>query len=327
MRRALVIRPQKIGDIVATLPTVDALLRRAPQLEIDVLAGLRSAALLQDDPRFATVFTFSRGSDGLAVVSEARRRQYDLVLDLVDGDSITALLVSQRCSRPHTLRLGCRKVRHAPFYDGNARGHDTRHHAIERTADTLELLGIDPVTVLASSPPHVPARVSQEVEGFLASSRPDTPRLGVNLSAGSPTRRWPTEQFAELLHRLARERPNLAVTILTDPRERTRGEQLLETLSGDTSRRVRLTPDGWSIQHAAGLIAHLDLLVTPDTSLLHIARSFGVKVVGLYPNSPWNLERWSPYGQADGIVASSSATDLLDLGVDPVLDAVRAHLA
>lgn len=339
-RRALIIRPQKIGDLVATLPTVDALRAHAPRLEIDLMAGPRSGALVQGDPRFAKVFVFRRDRHGVATAWRARSRNYDLVLDLIDGDSVTALLLSQRCSGPHALRLGVRKVRHAPYYDGNTTPQTSgRLHAIDRTADVLSLLDIPATAVSFRSPPHVAEPAAREVTAFLASiaasdTRPRSgisetaPRfVGINLSAGGPTRQWPDDRFEELARRILLGNVPVCVILITDPREADRGDRLERSLqTSETAGRIARSPRDWSIQQVSGLLSHLDLLVSPDTSLLHIARSFGVNVVGLYPNSPWNIERWMPYGQADGVITAPGGQDIFDLRVDPVFHAVCRQL-
>jgi heptosyltransferase-3 len=43
------------------------------------------------------------------------------------------------------------------------------------------------------------------------------------------------------------------------------------------------------------IIKQLDLLISPDTSLIHVASCFNVKVVGLYKSNVIHIERFYPY--------------------------------
>ena len=56
IRRILLIRYDRLGDMVITTPLIESLSRIAPQAEIDVLASWRNAALIEGDPRIHQVF-------------------------------------------------------------------------------------------------------------------------------------------------------------------------------------------------------------------------------------------------------------------------------
>jgi ADP-heptose:LPS heptosyltransferase len=47
--------------------------------------------------------------------------------------------------------------------------------------------------------------------------------------------------------------------------------------------------------HFASTIAQSSLLISPDTSSIHIADAFRVPVIGLYPQVQWNAVSWRPY--------------------------------
>ncbi len=417
-RRILIIRPQRIGDLVITLPTVDALRRAAPQAEIDLVVGAGSRGIVQDDPRFARTAVFRPG--GLWPLFHALRgRRYDCVLDLIDGDSATGLLLSQHFGRGGALRIGEAKNTHAPYYDavspplGPPRGH-----AIERSLATLEPLGIDLATVDRHAPPFVSRENAALADRFLGGAEgavPEWMRIGVNLSAGKESRQWPAEQALEAIRQMledlpppaapsgmsptqapsqspvlaagavghpspgaggAHARSAIELVIITAPEDRPRGEWLLAELmaqglvgrngftgqgqgihrnppgdkegargwSGDAfpgadpraswsepggGATVRLVPPGLSILAISAIVARLSLLISPDTSLVHIARSANVPVVGLYPTAKWNLERWYPYGQPDGlgVVVAPSGGLIADILPETVVQAVRALLS
>jgi ADP-heptose:LPS heptosyltransferase len=90
------------------------------------------------------------------------------------------------------------------------------------------------------------------------------------------------------------------------------------------TERVCRSPEGYSIHEVSALLAGLDMLISPDTSLVHIARSFGVPVLGMYPRPEWNLNRWRPYGQAEGVVMSGDDGNIFDITPEQMIEGYRA---
>jgi ADP-heptose:LPS heptosyltransferase len=138
--------------------------------------------------------------------------------------------------------------------------------------------------------------------------------IGYNVSAGKPTRLWALEKAAELIHNIRKYLPDATVILISSPDDRERGVRLRSMCGGNAIH----VPSGLNILDVAALLNRVNALISPDTSLIHIARSFKVPVVGLYPRPEWNLNRWRPYGQSDGVVRSTSEGDIFDITVDQV---------
>lgn len=317
LRRVLIVRPQKLGDAVVTLPVADALRTDAPGVRIDYLASERSRMVLAGDPRFDRVFVLRKAPAFLETARRLRARGYDAILDLVDGDTLTGLMLAHACAGPRSAIVGVAKRAHASFYDGVTTPSDEAH-GIERGLGVLDLIGIDSSKAERLSPPHYGSDSLGRVDRFLGSA---AGAFAVNLSAGSPSRVWPAERAAALVGSLidrARSRTTTVVLICV-PADRRRAEAVRD-LCG--AARPLIVPDGFSIQDVTALLARMALLVSPDTSLIHIARSLDVPVVGLYPKMTANLRRWAPYGQSKGVVESPSGLSIADIDPAAVLRAI-----
>jgi ADP-heptose:LPS heptosyltransferase len=70
----------------------------------------------------------------------------------------------------------------------------------------------------------------------------------------------------------------------------------------------------------ASFIAQSDLLISPDTSAIHIADAFRVPVLGLYPAVEWNYRSWQPVATASVAVRPLSG-DVGDIDVRQVMEA------
>ena len=319
--KVLFLRPEKIGDMVISLPVFDSLRDRFPHIKISVLASPRSIPLVKDDPRFDKVFIYrKRLIRDIRELLSIRREKFDCILDMIDDDSVTTLFYSQLASRSG-VRIGIGKTEHAVFYDFNHRHQDgVGEHIVDNTLKLLKPFGLNGTTIATYSPPFVSASAKNRIDRFLAGVLPEqVPVIGINLSAGKPNRIWPEERSLRLCQRLLDEDKNLHLIVIVAPDDRGRGEALLSKLD----RRAVMVPEGLSLIEVSDLISRLELLISPDTSLIHIARSFKVPVVGLYSRATKNFRRWQPYRQPDGAVVGEHIDNIHDIGVDQVFDRVR----
>lgn len=322
IKRVLFLRPEKIGDMVISLPVFDALKKRFPHIEIAMLGSPGNYPLICDDPRFDRLFVYTKRFPGdLLMLRELRRSKFDCIFDMIDDDSATTLIISQLAT-PGAVRIGIGKRKHARFYDFNhahasVNGVDgVGGHIIENTLKLLEPLGIEVGKAECYASPFIPERVQARTDRYLAqsASKGTGPVVGINISAGKPNRIWSLDKNAELVRQLLVLPGDLQLIIIAAPSDRTRGEELLTHVPDS----VRLVPPGLGLIDVSSLISRLDLLVSPDTSLIHIARAFKVPVVGLYSRAPKNFERWRPFDQPDGPVVGKNLDDIFDITVNQV---------
>lgn len=320
IRRVLFLRPEKIGDMVISLPVFDGLRRHFPHIKIAILGSPTNHGIIRDDPRFDRIYIYRKNIFRvIAGIVHMRRGRYDCVVDMIGNDSVTALFLSQLCA-PGKPRIGVGKVKYRDYYDFN---YDHRRgntgHIVENTLKLLEAFGIDSDTVSGFAEPYLTEKAVADARLFVASLRraePGSILVGYNLSAGSPTRLWADEKALALLNRIAAEMPQVRFVLITIPAERRRAIDLNARLN----RPVHLVPDSLSLLQVAAIIKHLDLLITPDTSLVHIARAFRVPVVGLYTRYMKNFMLWRPYSQETGAVVSGNDDNIYDITPDQVFD-------
>jgi ADP-heptose:LPS heptosyltransferase len=320
LKNVLFLRPEKIGDMAISLPVFDGLKKHYPHLKISILGSPKNEALIKDDPRFDRVFMYRKVIwRDISEVLRIRKQKFDCVVDMIGDDSVTALYLSQLCA-PGKPRIGVGKVKFREFYDFN---YDPRMgntgHIIQNTLRLLDAFGIDSQTIDCYATPYIPQSADQRAAEFIQTLRSNdsgTPLIGYNLSAGSPTRLWALEKAEELLNRIQRHCPKCRTVLITVPSEREKGDFLASRVTGAVQ-----VPPGLSLLEVSAIISRLDLLISPDTSLVHIARSFHVPVVGLYSRFMKNFLLWKPFGQEIGAVVSGNDGNIHDITVDQVFDA------
>ncbi len=334
LQRVLFLRPEKIGDLVISFPVFDALKRRYPHIEISIMGAPRSRAIIDGDPRFANIYMYTKNPKlDLPEFRRIRAENFDCIVDMICGgqdDSVTALYLSQYLA-PGKPRIGVGKKRFRKYYDFicDYRQNNTGH-IVDNTLQLLKAFGIDPSTVDGYAVPHVPEEAKEMAREFIGGIQGDGElvlKIGYNLSAGASSRVWKLEKSIDLIERILRSRPEVHVVLFTTPDERERAEQVRGRVAEDLRERVTLIPDGLSLKEVSAVIALLDLMISPDTSLVHIARAFRVPVVGLYSRHQKNFLLWKPYDQEEGAVVSDNEDNIFDITVDRVMETFELVMA
>ena len=346
IKRVLFIRPEKLGDMIISLPVFHNLKKLYPHLEIYTICSPRNISIIQDNDRLTGNFLYTKHFlRDLAMVKKIRRLKIDAVVDMICDDSVTSLFLTQ-LSSPRAWRIGVGKHRHRRYYDFNYRSRSGRGlgtgdgdgsgpvrlnraddgHVIDTTLQLLRAFGIDTTDLPRQIPPVIAPACWEKAKSFFRSLdkngsdglATEAIIIGLNISAGRPSRVWPDSKNRELLELLLNGYGNCRIVISFDPRERDRGEELAREFDS----RVVPLPQGLNLLEVSAIISKMRILITPDTSLVHIARSFDVPVVGLYTRFGRNFELWKPYNQENGTVISGNDYNIFDIETSDVYEAV-----
>lgn len=321
IKNVLFIRPEKLGDMVISLPVFHNLKKLYPHINIYTICSPRNIAIVKEDAVITKNFLYTKNFfKDLGMLRQVRKLKIDVVADMICDDSITALFLTQYSS-PSAWRIGLGKTRHQEYYDFNYvyRTEDASH-VVDNTIKLLTAMGIDTDSLDKHVPPTIRPEYQKHADDFIASVKEENASLliGLNLSAGRPTRVWQDEKNTELTNRLLSTYPDCQIIVSSDPSERDRAEKF----TAQFSNRVHLIPKGLNLLEVSAILSRLNLLITPDTSLVHIARAFKVPVIGLYTQFGKNFRLWKPFNQEGGTVISNNDYNIFDIEVDAVYSEV-----
>lgn len=325
IQNILFIRPEKLGDMVISLPVFHNLKRLYPHINIYTISSPKNIAIVKEDAVIEKNFLYTKNFfNDLGMLRQVRKLKIDVVADMICDDSVTALFLTQYSS-PTAWRIGLGKTRHREYYDFNYvyRTEDASH-VVDNTIKLLTAMGIDTDSLDKHVPPTIRPEYQERADAFIDSiaTGDSVLKIGLNLSAGRPTRVWPGENNAELTRRLLGNYPDCRIIVTSDPSDRDRAE----CFTAQFDDRVHLIPRGLNLLEVSAIINRLDLLITPDTSLVHIARSFKVPVVGLYTQFGKNFRLWKPFNQEGGTVISNNDYNIFDIEVDAVYSEVEKQI-
>lgn len=328
--RTLIVAPNWVGDSVMALPVLDAL--GASGRRLGVLARPHLAPLLRLHP--AVDRTIERRDGAQESVEALRRCRFDEAVIL--PNSFRSAWIAYRAGIPR--RWGYRTGWRTPLLRPGVRRPRLRPPR-HQTLDYRELIRAMGIEQLDWRP-----RLALDDE-TLAAGRERLERGGIDLAARpviglfpgaqfGPSKRWPRERFVELSRLLRRELPGSRQVLIAGPSEVWLGVRLYEL----TGKIHPLVGPDLELPGLAGVLAHLDLLVTNDSGPMHLAAALGVPCVSLF--GPTDPRRTAPVGEGHRILYTNRWCSpcfrrrcplihhrcLRDIGSDEALVAVRSLL-
>ena len=287
-RNILAIKLRYLGDVLLATPTLHALKTAYPAARLTALVNRGTEDILRGNPDVDEILPVERGSiiQQSRFALEIRRRKFDTVVDLTDGDRAAFLTWMSGAA----VRIGFNAEDRwtGRCYTTVVRG-DERLHRIERDLAALAPLGI-------KAPDRLPriwlgSEDDDRVEQLVKDLGVPTDRSWVLIQPGARYwfKAWPTERFADLADRLT-DRFGCQVLVSGSSQEQPLTESVVKQAK---SRLLNITGHS-SVRALAALLKRSALFVGNDTGIMHIAAAVGTPVVGLF--GPSNPIEWGPRG-------------------------------
>jgi ADP-heptose:LPS heptosyltransferase len=303
IRRVLLLRLERIGDLLMVLDAIQDARVGWPDAEIDLAVGAWNDAIARLIPgirrvEVASAPWLSRETSGnswsalIAAARNWRNNRYDLVLNFEPDIRSNALAWLTGAPR----RAGYSSGGGAPFLTDAAAYDPTAHvsanarrlvaRALRRNASADEVTSArrHPVPVLMA----LPADSVAKAEALVAGAR--LPLIGLHVSGGRLSKQWHLDRFGIVARTLA-DRHQATIVLTGDSTDRQLVDDVRQRLPGVPTIDACGT---LGIVDLAALLARLDVLVTGDTGPMHLAAVVGTPVVALF--GPSNPARYGPLG-------------------------------
>jgi len=308
--KILIVKTSAIGDVIHTLPALNALRRKYPKARIDWLVEEAAADLLIGHAAIDTVLISRRKAwildlkqgrvlaawRGFAdFVKRLREIEYDLLIDfqgLLKSGIFVGLARAKR-------KVGFGKgMEHAEgsylFLNEPIPPVNMDQHAVIRELLLLKAIGIECEEVVFALP--VTNEQREKIGQLLAAQGidPAKPLVAINPMTTWKTKHWRNERFARVADQLLEK--GMAVVFSGGPQDMQGIEEIRAAMTGKAATLAGRT----SLKDLAALYEMAAVLITTDTGPMHLAAAAGTPVVALFgPTAPW---RTGPFGEGHRVL-------------------------
>jgi len=289
-----------VGDAVMTIPALRELRRIFPDAELTLYTRTWAEGIFRDAALFDEILTFdktkSKIKDALAQAKELKKHEFDLAV--LFPNSFETALVAKMAKIPR--RFGYSKEGRSFLLTDSVEipaWKETRHEvfyylnlvaAIEKEYFARE-------TVLDNEP-RIDLTVSGERRGearkILEENDVDLSRKTIALGVGSTNsraKRWQAESYAKLNDLLQNElNANVLLVGAKDEIE------ISEEVFAKSEKKPIILTGKTNLAEAVAVLSEIDLLVSNDMGLAHIAPAVGTKTIVIF--GPTNEKTTQPIG-------------------------------
>jgi len=298
--RILLLRLERIGDLLMVLPAIADLQALAPDAQIDLVVGSWNADLARSiDPvrriQSLDAAWLARDGQGLSLPTLIRAARhwkgvrYDLAINFEPDIRSNMVLAASGAA----WTAGYRSGGGGGLLD-LAIDYDTRAHTTDNARRLVS-------AIFGRTPPAedaptliVPSEAHDNASRLLGATR--GPLIGVHVSGGRAIKQWPAERFADVARRLV-ETLGATIVLTGSSDDRLLVDTVKRALPGanvvDVAGRLDLLT-------LAAVIERLDLFVTGDTGPMHLAVAVSTPVVAVF--GPSDPARYAPRGPSDRVV-------------------------
>lgn len=321
----LILRYDAIGDLVVSLPFLDVLHEIAPGAAIDVLASKRNSIILNDDPRVRKVAVFDGSRNGFRSAYHSLHKPYDMVFSLVWNKTTMAGVIANLLGGKNAITVNSAHAERINQYSAFFNIQVPAPPMIIPMSQRINCLADYVFGTSIAEKYRVPRLYFGDANWHYGREHRNNtrhPLIFINLSATDWYRSWPEGSFAALIKMLMDAYPDGKVLISGIGQESEVSARLCSQFPSFVEP-VQPTAD---IRDIAAITSHADVVISPDTSVVHLATALGTPVVVMYSLLASYPEEWTPVGAPVKMICSEKGAGISTIAPREVFSAATEML-
>lgn len=299
-KRILIVRTDRIGDVVLSTPVVKVLRDNFNNAYIAMMVSPATKELVMGNPYLDEVIVYDKDKEHREVLSSfkfawsLRKKKFDLAIILHSTNRVNmiAYLAGIKERIGYSRRLGFLLTKNIPYvkYKGEK-------HEIEYNLDLLRFLNIKvDNTRLFVPKDEWSEKWADDIFKSYGINDPKEKIIALHPSASCASRMWPIERFAEVAQELIKKH-NARIIIVSGLHDIALSEKLESLISYPVINLGGKT----TLMQLASILRRTTLMISNDSGPVHIAVGCNLPVVVLFGRSQVGLSpaRWGPIGAWD----------------------------
>jgi len=303
-KNILIVRTDRIGDVVLTTPSIRALHDAFPEARIsllvapltrDLVDGLEGVDEVLVDDRKGE----HRGLNGYrTLIRQLKNREYDLAVVYHTKKRTNLLCALAGIPR----RIGYKNDKLGILLTDRLidQRYEGEKHEAQYCLSVLAPLGVltDDLTTKIALQSQAEQWAEQRIKSLNISGKPLL--VALHPGASCPTKRWPIDRFTRLA-RLMQENFPVTLVLIGGKDETWSAEDFVQ----QCPREVIDLKGQTSVAQMASLLKRCSLLVSNDSGPVHVAAAEETPVVSIFTRDQpgINPTRWRPLSQNSRVIA------------------------
>ncbi len=294
VKRIVIARTDKIGDLVLSIPSFYMLRKMYPEADITVLVRKYNYEIVKNLPYVNRVLK----------IDDYRKEELKLKMKYLKPDVFVALYTDEfvgdlaKASKAR-IKVGPLSKWHS-FLTYNKGVFQKRSHSVKNEAQyNLDLVRkLDPKrfdeVFEINTGIYYEEKHRKAAQIFIEENKISGKLLAVNPFMGGSAKNISDEQYIELLKCIFQEIPDINIVLTCHISEDERAQKIADAVG---NKKLFVFSNGGDLLNLAAIIDRADVYFGGSTGPTHIAGSLKKKVVGLYPaKKTQSTTRWGVFG-------------------------------
>lgn len=300
-KKILVVRTDRIGDVVLTTPVFKALRENYPQAHIAAMVSPHTKEILEGSPYIDEIIVYDKDKHhkGAAAfwkfVLRLKKKRFDLAIVLHTKKRLNLITFLANIPR----RIGfAEKGKFSLLLTDRLK--DTRplglKHEADYCLDVLKELGLK----LMDRKLHISLKKEalDWAEQVLAENGigKDDKIAVIHPGASCPSKRWFKERFAVLADKLAQDY-GFKIIVISGPKD----IAIADDIEKDSKHKIINLAGKISLSQTAAILKKANIFISNDSGPVHISSAVGTPVISIFGRNQAGLSplRWGPLGERD----------------------------
>lgn len=306
----LVVQIGKVGDMILTTPLFHELKKLFPASKIKVLSSNINKDIAVNSKSADEVLVYNGNFlKDLSLLSKIGKP--DLWIDTKDNYSRTSELLVKIFKPVYSMGYNFnKKIFDIDLTEFKKFSRD--NHAISINLAPINYFEKKPIAGSLKPSFQIPEKLGEEFRTYFAQK--NGLKILINISAGNKSRNIPKETWLDILKKIQKNTTS-HITLMGLERDIESITYLLNNLPSGKTNYISTK----NIIEAAAIVEQNNVVITPDTSIVHICSAFNIPVLAIYPDVKWNTEKFAPLSDNFEIVISKSSESITEISEDDVV--------
>lgn len=268
----LIMQLGRFGDLILFTPVFRLIKEKYPNIELHLLAGRKNYEVVLGNPYIDRIIKFDKSpAQVINTIFQIRKDKYKYWIDPRDHFSKESRILAKIARAD--FKIGYNSPNLKPVFDSNLKNIDKLiHHS---------LIGINALSNIGIDLPEMPLRpelfflkneeFSKQTNYIIQNTHN---YILINLSASGEHKMWQTENWIEFINQTKIYFKPLVVNFMESESNQARFIQ-------EKFQDVILHQPN-NIRDVMAIVYNSDFVISPDTSIVHIASAFNKKIFALY---------------------------------------------